>query len=76
MMITNSVPGSRQDLQIETAKILEECRVHTEIEKPIELAQGGVNVDVYAEEIIHGCRNLIFCECKYWRSKIPPACNP
>lgn len=70
-MITNSVPGSWQDLQAEAAKILKECGFHTEVEKPIELARGGVNVDVYAEEIIHGRRNLIICECKFWRSKIP-----
>lgn len=70
-MITNQTPGSWQDLQTEVARILSECGFVTEIEKPLQLARGQADIDVYAEETVHGRKNTIICECKYWQAKIP-----
>lgn len=55
------------------ARILEECGFDVEVERTIELARGKVEVDVYAEELIRGRLNVILCECKRWKRRVPRA---
>jgi len=70
-MISSKSPDSWQGLQIEVARILKECGFTVEIEKMLETVRGDVEVDVYAEEIIKGRKNIIICECKHWKNKVP-----
>jgi len=70
-MITSTVPATWQDLQTETARILEECGFTVELEKKVETARGEVEIDVYAEEAVKGRTYRILCECKHWKSKVP-----
>jgi hypothetical protein len=70
-MITNVTPNSWQDLQAQTARILEECGFSVELEKKIETVRGTVEIDVYAEEIVKGRNYKILCECKNWKSRVP-----
>lgn len=70
-MITTKYPESWQSLQDEVGRILEECGFAVEVNKTLEMARGKVEIDVYAEELVRGRKNIIVCECKYWKSKIP-----
>lgn len=70
-MITSSVPATWQDLQNETARILEECGFSVELEKTFKTVRGEVEIDVYAEEIVKGRKYRILCECKHWKSRVP-----
>ena len=72
-MITSSSPQSWQELQEDTARILDECGFSVEIERTVETARGNVELDVYAEEHVDGRRYTIVCECKHWRRRIPQA---
>lgn len=70
-MITRTVPDSWQALQTEVGRILMECGFEVEIEKKVQSARGGVELDVYAEETVRGRKYAIACECKHWKSRIP-----
>jgi restriction system protein len=70
-MLTQNVPATWQDLQIDVATILSQCGFSVELEKVVENVRGRVAIDVYAEETNHGRRNLILCECKHWQSAVP-----
>jgi restriction system protein len=70
-MITKRVPDTWQDLQRESARILEECGLAVEVEKKVKTGRGEVEIDVYAEEEVKGRRYIILCECKHWRSRVP-----
>jgi restriction system protein len=70
-MITSVVPDSWQDLQHQTARILEECGFDVELEKKIQTVRGEVEIDVYAEEIVKGRKYRILCECKHWKTRVP-----
>ena len=70
-MITTKNPESWQSLQDEVGRILEECGFAVDVTKTLEMPRGKVEVDVYAEELIRGRKNIIVCECKYWKNKIP-----
>jgi hypothetical protein len=70
-MITKKQPHDWKELQQKVAKILQECGFNAEIEKTIDTVRGKVEIDVYAEEIIDGRKNIILCECKNWKQNIP-----
>ena len=70
-MITRNEPETWQQLQEEVARILRECGFAVEVERTLTTVRGAVEIDVYAEEEIRGRRNVILCECKHWRSRIP-----
>jgi hypothetical protein len=70
-MITKKIPDNWRDLQSKVAEILERCGFKVEIEKRIITVRGTVEIDVYAEEIINGRKNVIICECKNWKQNIP-----
>lgn len=70
-MITTEVPKNWRHLQNMVAEILSECGFVVEVEKTIETVRGTVEIDVYAEEEIMGRKNIIICECKLWKQKIP-----
>lgn len=70
-MITVETPATWQDLQSLVAGVLEQCGCKVEIEKKIATARGEVEVDVYAEEEVKGRQNVILCECKHWKARIP-----
>ncbi len=70
-MITTLIPNTWQDLQEQTARILNECGFEVELEKKIVTVRGEVEIDVYAEEIIKGRKYTILCECKHWKSRVP-----
>lgn len=70
-MLTTRVPDSWQDLQNQVGRILMECGFAVEIERAVPLVRGQASIDVYAEEIVKGRRNRIFCECKYWKTAVP-----
>lgn len=70
-MIITQQPSDWKDLQNKVGEILKQCGFYVEIEKTIQTARGQAEIDVYAEENIKGRRNLIICECKYWKANIP-----
>lgn len=72
-MITRKTPTSWKNLQIDVAKILEECGFSVEVEKKVETVRGTVELDVYAEETVNGRQYSIAVECKYWKARIPQA---
>lgn len=70
-MITTKTPGDWQSLQDEVGRVLKECGFEVDVAKTIETPRGKVEIDVYAEELVRGRKNIIVCECKHWKSKIP-----
>lgn len=70
-MITRKVLENWRSLQIEVGQILTECKFTVEVEKKIKSPRGGVEIDVFAEECVHGRKYVIACECKFWRKSIP-----
>lgn len=72
-MITTSTPQTWQDLQTESARILQECGFAVEVEKVVETARGRVEIDVFGEENVQGRRFITLCECKHWRAAVPQA---
>jgi len=70
-MITSLISKNWRQLQSQVAEILEQCGFDVEIEKKIQTARGSVEIDVYAAEEIMGRKNIILCECKLWKQKIP-----
>ncbi|RJU00839.1 restriction endonuclease [Arthrobacter frigidicola] len=70
-MITQRQPEHWRELQSEVARILDECGIQSEVEKTVTLARGTAEVDVYAAEANQGRENIIFCECKLWKSSVP-----
>ena len=71
-MLTTRVPDSWQDLQIQVGRILTDCGFAVQIERAVPLVRGHADIDVYAEEIVKGRRNRIFCET----ASSAPAWNP
>jgi restriction system protein len=71
MTITTTPPADWRDLQRQVGRILRECGLTVEIEKPMATAHGGATVDVYATETIRGHRNVILAECKHWARAVP-----
>ena len=72
-MITRNVPKDWHALQDDVGRILAECGFSVEVEKKVQSARGGVELDVYAEEIVRGRRYAIACECKHWNARVPQA---
>lgn len=70
-MITEELPRGWRVLQAEVARILAECGFAVEVERTIELLRGSAEIDVYAEELNRGRRNVTLCDCKLWRKRIP-----
>lgn len=70
-MITERQPENWRELQIDVARILSECGMHSEVEKSVDLARGKAEIDVFAVETIQGRKNTIYCECKLWANSIP-----
>ncbi len=71
--ITEQEPATWQDLQNDTAQILEECGFNTEVETVVATARGNVELDVYAKEIVRGREYTTIVECKNWTSRVPQA---
>jgi restriction system protein len=70
-MITSHVPDDWRQLQVEVARLLDECGFSVEIEKKVRTVRGEVELDVYAQEEVKGRKYSIVCECKHWKAKIP-----
>jgi restriction system protein len=71
IMITTTVPETWRDLQARVGQILSECGFETEVEKTVATARGKVEIDVYAQETVHGRAYTIISECKHWRAAVP-----
>lgn len=69
--ITNAHPTSWKGLQEEVARILRECDFRVEEPRTLDTVRGTVEIDVFAEEIVHGRKHMILCECKHWKSGVP-----
>jgi len=50
---------------------LQECGLHSEIEKDIQTVRGVVNIDVYAEDYDSQPKIIYLIECKHWQSAVP-----
>lgn len=70
-MLTSRIPTDWRDLQESVAAILRECGFSVEVEKLMETVRGNVEIDVFAEEQIHGRRYVALCECKHWIARVP-----
>src|SRR5436190_7050177 len=70
-MITSKTPSTWQDLQYQSARVLEECGFAVEVEKVVKLVRGKAEIDVYAEESLKGRKYIILCECKHWKAAVP-----
>lgn len=70
-MITEEVPADWRALQREVARILKECGFTVAVERTIDLVRGDAEIDVYAEELNRGRQNVILCECKLWKKRVP-----
>lgn len=70
-MITSKVPDDWRHLQIEVARLLQECGFSVEVEKKVKTVRGEVELDVYAQEEVKGRKYSIVCECKHWKARIP-----
>lgn len=71
MTIYENEPKTWKDLQNKVAEILTVCGYQCEVEKEIITIREKVNVDVYAEINNQLSRNVIICECKFWKKAIP-----
>lgn len=65
-----SYPTDWKDLQIKTAKLLNECGFQSEIEKTIKTVRGSIVVDVFVKNEIAVPNSVYLIECKYWNSKV------
>lgn len=45
--------------------------MHVQTEKIVTTVRELVEIDVYAEEVSDGRKNIILCECKHWKSAVP-----
>jgi len=70
-MLTTHVPQDWRALQRDVAQILRECGFEAETDKPVDLARGKAEVDVYAVENVRGRANTIYCECKLRKASVP-----
>jgi restriction system protein len=71
IIIDHRLPKNWRDLQKQVAQILQECGLHSEIEKDIQTVRGVVNIDVYAEDIGSQPKIIYLIECKHWQSAVP-----
>lgn len=69
--ISDVAPKNWKELQSEVARVLSECGFTVKEPYTVDTVRGKVEVDVFAEETVDGRRNIILCECKYWKSRIP-----
>jgi hypothetical protein len=70
-MITSDVPEDWRALQDDVARILNECGMEVEVEKPVATARGEVAVDVFARETVKGRAYTLLTECKNWTRNVP-----
>lgn len=70
-IITSRPLRNWKELQRESARILRECGFSVNEPFTVETARGTVEVDVHAEEYLQGRKNVILCECKYWKTGVP-----
>jgi restriction system protein len=70
-VITEKTPADWHELQRDVAQVLDECGFTVEVERSTEMVRGSAEIDVYAEEVHRGRRNIILCECKHWNSRVP-----
>ncbi|MBY3168702.1 restriction endonuclease [Rhizobium laguerreae] len=69
--ITSRMPDSWEELEETVAAILRECGMDSARTVNLKLPRGSVDIDVVAKEVNDGIQNLIICECKNWKTKIP-----
>lgn len=62
-------PSTWQQLEARVAQILIECGFNVEEQKPVDLARGSVNVDVYAREDT-SLPHVLVVECKNWNRPV------
>jgi hypothetical protein len=70
-MINAAPPTNWRDLQQQVARILRECGLEADVERPITTVRETVNIDVYAEDPAHSPRTVYLCECKHWQTAVP-----
>jgi hypothetical protein len=70
-MIFIDAPNDWKDLEMRVCQILSECGCRTERGKHLSLPRGGVDIDVYAEDLTREPHIVIVCECKYWETRVP-----
>lgn len=71
MEIYKHKPNDWRELQIFTAKFLNEIGYDTRVEENILTVRGTVNVDVFAKNDKIKPHSILICECKYWSTPIP-----
>ena len=71
-MITHKTPEDWRALQVEVARLLDECGFQeVEVEKTVQTVRGEAEIDVWAEEAVKGRKYLTVCECKHWKANVP-----
>ena len=70
-MIENQPGTDWRDLQQRVGSILRECGLAAEVDKPLRLARGTAEIDVYAMDPETTPAAVYLCECKRWRSRVP-----
>jgi len=70
-MIFIDAPSDWKDLEKRVCQILSECGCRTERGKHLSLRRGGVDIDVYAEDLTREPHLVIVCECKHWKARVP-----
>ena len=71
MKIDPRPPADWKGLQTQVARILSECGLNAEFNKPVTLVRGTVNVDVYAVDSNNIPPGVYVCERKNWGSNVP-----
>lgn len=68
-LIEAGSPSTWQDLEEQTARILDECEYDVQVQKNVQLARGDVNIDVWADD--HSSPPAIIAvECKHWATPV------
>src|SRR5687768_16642718 len=70
-MITSDVPASWQELEAAVARILDRSGLTVEHPKHLETVRGGVDIDVFAVQLVDGRAVVVLCECKNWNRPVP-----
>ncbi len=70
-MIEDRIPCDWRDLQLEVAKILEECGLDVEVERRVQTVRGALEIDVHARETTQSPAMTYICECKHWSRPVP-----
>jgi hypothetical protein len=69
-LITSKIPDTWQELEELVTRILNECGMKANRKVVLTTPRGQVEVDVLAEEYVHGITHRIICECKDWRKNV------